>query len=73
MDDLCEWLDNLLEGANELSFWATRDRPIAIEPMLVGGFCISLISRILIPGPLGWLPLIIFTVMILRMPSTDDD
>ncbi|ESA34857.1 hypothetical protein N836_15680 [Leptolyngbya sp. Heron Island J] len=73
MDDFCEWLNDLLNGANELSFWVTRNRPVKIEPILVGGFCVSLISRILIPGPLGWVPLILFTVMILRMPTTDDD
>ena len=73
MDDFCEWLNDLLNEANELSFWVTRDRPVKIDPILVGGFCISLISRLLIPGPLGWGPLILFTVMILRMPTTDDD
>ena len=73
MDDFCEWLNDLLNGANELSFWVTRDRPVKIDPILVGGFCVSLISRLLIPGPLGWIPLILCMVMILRMPTTDGD
>lgn len=72
MNDFCEWLNDLLLGAHEISFWIARDRPVKIDPRLVGGFCISLVSRILIPGPLGWIPFVFWGVMILRMPTDDD-
>ncbi len=73
MDDFCEWLNDLMNVWNDVDTWANINRPLKIEPLLFGGFCVSLISRILIPGPLGWVPLFICIALVWRLSPTDDN
>ena len=58
MDELCEMLDSVFGFLHEVEMWTDTARHPEYSLSVLTGIGVGILSRVVIPGPFGWVMLV---------------